>query len=118
MRRPAHLALASGTAATAVLASLITTAPAGAAVAADTLPLRTAVTAQGVGTHLDALQRIADANGGTRASGTSGYTASADYVAGRLAAAGYVVTRQPFTFRVFRETAPASFQRTAPTPRT
>lgn len=118
MRRPAHLALASGTAATAVLASLITTAPAGAAVAADTLPLRTAVSASGVGTHLDALQRIADANGGTRASGTPGYTASADYVAGRLAAAGYLVTRQPFTFRVFRETAPASFQRTAPTPRT
>jgi hypothetical protein len=92
--------------------------PAGAAVAANTQPLRTAVTAQGVGTHLDALQAIASANGGTRASGTPGYTASADYVDRTLAAAGYVVTRQPFTFRTFSETADATFQRTAPTTRT
>ncbi len=118
MRRSAQLALASGTAATAVLASIVTTGPAGAAAPADTQPLRTAVTAGGVGTHLDALQAIATANGGTRASGTPGYTASADYVARKLGAAGYVVTRQPFTFRTFRETADASFARTAPTPRT
>ena len=34
--------------------------------------------------HLAALQDTADANGGTRASGTPGYTASVDYVAGKL----------------------------------
>jgi len=44
--------------------------------------------------HQFALQAIADANGGARSSGTSGFDASADYVAGELTAAGYSVTRQ------------------------
>ena len=42
-------------------------------------------------------QRIANQNGGTRASGTSGYDASAAYVKRRLEAAGYQVTEQEFT---------------------
>ena len=41
--------------------------------------------------HLDALQRIADRNGGNRAAGTPGYDASARYVAGALRAAGWSV---------------------------
>jgi aminopeptidase S len=45
--------------------------------------------------HLEALQGIADANGGNRAFGTSGSAASADYVVGRLQAAGYVVAEEP-----------------------
>jgi aminopeptidase S len=45
--------------------------------------------------HLDVLQAIADANGGNRAYGTSGYAASVDYVTGRLEAAGYVVDHEP-----------------------
>ncbi|MBT2225629.1 M28 family metallopeptidase [Nonomuraea sp. NEAU-A123] len=48
--------------------------------------------------HLDALQAIADANGGTRAAGTPGYDASRDYVAGKLRKAGYKVTLQPINF--------------------
>jgi Zn-dependent M28 family amino/carboxypeptidase len=59
------------------------------------------VTVDGVMEHLNALQGIADANGGTRASGTPGYTASADYVQARLEAAGYEVTRQPFDFTLY-----------------
>ncbi|WP_245627514.1 M28 family peptidase [Actinomadura oligospora] len=47
--------------------------------------------------HLEALQRIADQNKGIRASGTRGHVASAEYVEGRLHAAGYTTTRQPFT---------------------
>ncbi len=47
--------------------------------------------------HLDELQRIADENGGNRATGTSGFDASVEYVAGQLNEAGYEVTRQPFT---------------------
>ncbi|HEX9087228.1 MAG TPA: M20/M25/M40 family metallo-hydrolase [Arthrobacter sp.] len=49
--------------------------------------------------HLEALQRIADDNGGNRASGTSGYEESARYVEEQLRAAGYNPIRQSFTFR-------------------
>jgi Peptidase family M28 len=55
-----------------------------------------------LGAHLEALQRIADENGGIRAAGTPGYDASADYVAARLREAGWRVTRQPVPFRYFR----------------
>src|SRR3712207_8419883 len=51
------------------------------------------MTVEGVDEHLKALQQIAEANGGNRASGNPGYTASADYVQQRLEAAGYQVTR-------------------------
>jgi hypothetical protein len=47
------------------------------------------VTVGGILGHERALQSIANANGGTRASGTPGFAASADYVAGRLERAGY-----------------------------
>lgn len=46
--------------------------------------------------HLEELQRIADANGGNRATGTIGFEASVEYVAERLAGAGYDVERQAF----------------------
>jgi len=46
--------------------------------------------------HLEALQGIADANGGNRATGTSGFDASVAYVTDRLAAAGYAVEQQDF----------------------
>ena len=68
--------------------------------------------------HLEALQAIADANDGTRASATPGYDASADYVAGQLEAAGYTVTRQVFEFPFFEEEVPAVLQQVAPTPTT
>ena len=54
---------------------------------------------RGMVEHLEALQRIADDNDGTRASGTSGYEASARYVEDQLRAAGYTPVRQNFTFR-------------------
>ena len=47
--------------------------------------------------HLEALQRIADDNGGNRASGTSGYEESGRYVEEQLRAAGYTPVRQTFT---------------------
>jgi Zn-dependent M28 family amino/carboxypeptidase len=61
-------------------------------------------------------QRIANQNGGTRASGTPGYEASADYVAGRLRAAGYTVTEQEFVFPFYRELEPAVLEQVSPTP--
>src|SRR5687768_9846903 len=60
--------------------------------------LREAVTLAGVRAHQQAFQDIADANGGTRLSGTPGYDQSVQYVVERAAAAGYVVTTQPFEF--------------------
>ena len=73
------------------------------------------VKVSGVTEHLDALQGIADANGGNRASGTPGYTASADYVAGKAEAAGYTVTRQSFEFPFFSVDA-ESFRQAGPAP--
>ncbi|PRX47947.1 Zn-dependent M28 family amino/carboxypeptidase [Prauserella shujinwangii] len=51
-----------------------------------------------VNRHLIAFQRIADSSGGDRAASTEGYNRSAEYVAGKLEAAGFDVTRQEFPF--------------------
>ena len=67
------------------------------AVAVQGSTLEEAVTPQGVQMHMAALQRVADANDGNRAAGTPGYAASVRYVERTLRAAGYKVTRQPFT---------------------
>jgi len=74
------------------------------------------VDVEGVREHQAAFQAIADANGGTRASGTAGYDESAAYVAERMEAAGYDVTIQPFDFVRFTELSPAILEQTAPLP--
>ncbi|WP_104168322.1 M28 family peptidase [Arthrobacter sp. SX1312] len=76
--------------------------------------LRTAVTVEKVVGHLTALDAIAEANGDTRASGTEGYSDSVDYIVGKLTAAGYTPTVQPFTFPFFAELSPAVLEQTAP----
>ena len=58
--------------------------------------------------HLDALQAIADANGGIRAAGTSGYDASVEYVAAELSVLGYVPERPSIDFTTFDEAAPVT----------
>ena len=68
----------------------------------------------GVREHQAAFQAIATANGGTRASGTTGYDQSAEYVAERMEAAGYNVTIQPFDFVRFTEVSPAILEQVAP----
>jgi len=80
--------------------------------------LREDVKVNGIRAHLQALQDIATMNGGTRASGTPGYDASAAYVIRRLERAGYEPQQQTFTFKSFEELAPAAFQRVSPEPRT
>ncbi|MDX2691864.1 M28 family metallopeptidase, partial [Streptomyces scabiei] len=62
-----------------------------AALAAPDLPLAN------VKAHLSQFQSIATANGGNRAHGRAGYTASLNYVKGKLDAAGFVTTTQSFT---------------------
>jgi Zn-dependent M28 family amino/carboxypeptidase len=82
--------------------------------------LRKSVEPAGILVHERRLQRIANAGAdpdgdgvGTRASGTPGYDASADYVANKLEAAGYEVTRQEFEFPYF-DVLSESFSQTAP----
>jgi aminopeptidase S len=53
--------------------------------------LKGAVTSNGALVHLQALQKIADENGGNRAAPSPGYLASVDYVSGVLRAAGFDV---------------------------
>jgi Zn-dependent M28 family amino/carboxypeptidase len=83
----------------------------------DTTALRDAVTADGVLAHEQAFQEIADANGGTRAAGTPGYEASGVYVEDLLEQAGYLVSRQEFSYEQFLLNSSA-FEQTAPTPTT
>jgi len=68
------------------------------------------MTLEGVREHQAALQAIADANGGTRAAATPGYTKSVDYVVKTLKAAGWKVTLDQFDFTVaqpIRQLTPA-----------
>jgi Zn-dependent M28 family amino/carboxypeptidase len=53
---------------------------------------------EGVREHQAAFQAIADANGGNRLAGTSGYDASVEYVVDTLEAAGWTVTLDEFPF--------------------
>jgi Zn-dependent M28 family amino/carboxypeptidase len=68
------------------------------------------VTLEGVREHQAAFQAIADANGGTRASGTPGYDASVAYVVEKMTAAGYQVSLHGFPFISF----PVELHQTAP----
>lgn len=56
------------------------------------------VTLDGVRAHQAALQAVADANDGIRATGTPGYDGSVDYVVETLEAAGYDVELHGFDF--------------------
>ncbi|HXV91805.1 MAG TPA: M28 family peptidase [Pseudonocardia sp.] len=108
----------------ALAGSLLTAAPAAAAPPGcddrtnNTVDkLLECVTLEGVTSHLQAFQAIADANDGNRASGTPGYDASADYVAAQAEAAGLVVSRQSFEFPFFQLNSSA-FEQVAPVPQT
>jgi Zn-dependent M28 family amino/carboxypeptidase len=101
-----------------LLAALLSGLVAPAAASVDSSALRKAMTVDGIREHQRALQAIADANAGTRASGLSGYEKSSDYVKRRLKAAGYRVTLQPFSFPFFRQLAPARLSLVAPSAKT
>lgn len=68
-----------------------TATPAAGTAAAPDIPLAN------VKAHLNQFQSIANANGGNRAHGRSGYRASLDYVKGKLDAAGFTTSIQQFT---------------------
>ena len=69
------------------------------------------VTIDGVRQHQAALQAAADANGGTRETGTPGYDASVMYVVETLEAAGYTAELNGFDFTYL---PPATLRQTAP----
>jgi Zn-dependent M28 family amino/carboxypeptidase len=91
----------------AVATALVLGAPGASAATPSRERISTALRAQvdvaGMQVHLRALERIADANGGTRSTGTPGYDASARYVRDRLARAGYRARLAPFPFTSYRE---------------
>lgn len=78
--------------------------------------LAQAVTAESLRAHLGALQHIANENGGTRASGTPGYDASVEYVAGQLRRAGYTPRLQRVRYADSHELAPPELVRVSPDP--
>ena len=98
--RTHRTALTVATAAATVAGSVLLAAPASAGAGDGPSPTAFAQRLKPIEVvqHLKALQRIADANGGNRASGSPGYDASGDYVQEQLEAAGYDVERQYFDF--------------------
>ncbi|MEU8250740.1 M28 family metallopeptidase [Nonomuraea sp. NPDC048916] len=76
-----------------------------------------AVSGKHVKKHLQTFQAIANANNGTRVSGTPGFDASRDYVAKKLRDAGYNVTIQPFEFQFEGYVTPPALERTSPGPK-
>ena len=108
----------SATVAAVALTATIAAAPAGAAPRTNNTVrnLTDAVTPDGVLGHLEALQAVADANGGDRAAGRPGYRASVDYVVAQLQGAGYAPTVQEFPFAYTEENS--ELIRIAPLPRT
>lgn len=97
-----------------LLAILISVTFVSAAVEVDSSELRDAVMVDGIREHQKALQDIATANGGVREASSPGYFASVDYVAGKMEAAGYNVTIQPFDYPFFQELEPAVIEQTEP----
>lgn len=71
--------------------TFITASPASALVAAPDIPV------SNITAHLSQLQSIASSNGGNRASGRPGFTASVNYIKARLDAAGYTTRVQNFS---------------------
>ena len=77
------------------------------------------VTVEGVHEHQQALQHIADLNGGTRYTRTPGFTASAAYVKSTLEKTGaYNVSYSMFNMPEWKETADPVLQQTAPNNKT
>ena len=99
-----------------MLAMFVSVSLVSSAVRIDTSELRDAVTVEGVRAHQQALQDIADINSGIRESSTPGYFASVDYVANKMADAGYEVTIQEFDYPFFEELEPAELEQIAPVP--
>ncbi|MGY4718981.1 M20/M25/M40 family metallo-hydrolase [Naumannella huperziae] len=85
------------------LAGALTATPRAAAAPPDPMAFAENLDRDAIAADLAALQKIADENGGNRADGTPGGDATVEYLATRLAEAGYDVQRQTFTTRAGHE---------------
>jgi Zn-dependent M28 family amino/carboxypeptidase len=94
--------------------AILLAAPAFAGIGVDTSALNEAVSAEGVYSHLEVFQQIADANDGNRVAFSEGYFDSVDYVARAMTLAGYEVSIQLFPYIVFDNRTTPEFQQTAP----
>jgi Zn-dependent M28 family amino/carboxypeptidase len=103
-------------AATAAFIAALISAPSALAAPpdVDSSRLEKMVTVQGITDHQKELQTIADLNGGTRHTRTSGYTASAAYVKATLEKAGYDARYEMFNMPVWHETAPPVLEQVSP----
>ncbi len=72
------------------------------------------VSVEGVREHQAALQAVAEAHGGQRTAGSSGYDASADYVEGVMRSLGYDVSLQEFSLQVWRQLGPSTLEQLTP----
>ena len=77
--------------------------------------LEKAVSVKKIVKHQQALQNIADMNGGTRYTKTPGYTASVDYVSETMRRAGLKTKVVQFDMPDWRENAPPVLQQLTPT---
>lgn len=114
LRRQAISTLAA-TAAGALAVTTLAATPAVADNPNNARKMVQAVEVEAVQDHLEAFQAIADEHG-SRAAGTPGYEASAEYVESTLQAAGYETERQYFPFYI-QETLAESLSEVSPNPR-
>jgi Zn-dependent M28 family amino/carboxypeptidase len=107
-------------AACAAISAFLVAAPSAVADPPDvnSTRLEQLVTVKGITDHQQALQNIANLNGGTRYTRTPGYTASAAYVKATLEQAGYDAHYEMFNMPVWHETAPPVLQQLTPTNKT
>ncbi|MBE2320705.1 M28 family peptidase [Solirubrobacter sp. CPCC 204708] len=109
-------AVSAATAVACAFTTALVAVPAYAAPNNNTVKkLTKAITPDGVLEHLEALQEIADENGGNRASGLPGYDASVDYIVEQLEQAGFEPEVQEFMFDYFEENS--KLTRVSPNPR-
>src|SRR5262245_22548636 len=120
MRRLHLAALAAALVALTSASSAVTAPPSASSRPpdVDSTRLEQLVTVQGILEHQLALQHIADLNGGTRYTRTSGFTASAAYVKETLEKAGYDARYEMFNMPEWHETAPPVLQQVSPTSKT
>ena len=111
--QPRRIRLAQAAAIALLCVALVAPAATGAD-PENTQGFRKGVTLAGVRAHQQALQAIADANGGTRLASTPGYVASAEYVAAKAAAAGLTVSSFSFQFNFNADQTPPVFQQLSP----
>jgi len=102
----------------AVAAPSVAGPPVAAPPDVDSTRLENLVTVKGITEHQQALQHIADQNGGTRYTRTSGYTASAAYVKATLEKAGYDAHYEMFNMPQWQENAAPVLQQVSPTNKT